>query len=140
MPSGKAVWTRGMQFVGISGSGHGVVVDSKPDQGGLGSGPTPVELTLMGLCGCTGMDVVGILKKKRIEFTDFQVEAEGEIAWEPAKHLSRIELVFKIWGDDVPASALEQAINLSQEKYCTVSNTLRGAAELSFRYEINPEE
>ncbi len=138
MRSGKVVWNRGMQFVGTSGSGHAIVVDTGRDEGGFDSGPSNTELLLIALCGCTGMDVVSILQKKRLKIDDFQVEAEGEVQSEPVKYISRIEVVYKVWGE-VSESALEQAIELSTEKYCTVSNTLKGRAEIEYRYEINPE-
>ncbi len=138
MPSAKVTWTRGMQFVGISGSGHGIVVDTRPEQGGFDAGPSNTELLLLALCGCTGMDVVSILTKKRVAFDDFQVEADAELATDLPKRLVRIQLVYKIWGGNVRREALEQAIQLSQEKYCTVSNTLKGRAEVSYRYEIDP--
>ena len=138
MRSGKVVWNRGMQFVGTSGSGHAIVVDTGRDEGGFDSGPSSTELLLIALCGCTGMDVISILQKKRLKIDDFQVEAEGEVQSEPLKYISRIDVVYKIWGE-VSESALEQAIELSTEKYCTVSNTLKGRAEIAYRYEINPE-
>jgi len=139
MPSGKVVWNRGLQFVGTSGSGHGIVVDTAPEKGGFGAGPSNTELVMIGLCGCTGMDVVSILRKKRIEIDDFEVEADAEVEPGPPKCLSRIEVVYRIWGAAIPEAALEQAIELSTEKYCTVSNTLKGRASISYRYEINPE-
>ncbi len=139
MPSGKVVWNRGLQFVGTSGSGHGIVVDTAPEYGGLGAGPSNTELVMIGLCGCTGMDVVSILRKKRIEIDDFEVEADAEVEPGPPKYLSRIEVVYRIWGPAITETALEQAIELSTEKYCSVSNTLKGRAKISYRYEINPE-
>lgn len=140
MPSGNVVWNRGMQFVGTSGSGHAIVVDTSPEYGGFGSGASNTELLLIALCGCTGMDVVSILKKKRVDFDDFQVEAEGEVPKdELPKRMTQIHLTYKIWGADVPKKALERAIELSKEKYCTVSNTLNGRAEITYSYEINPE-
>jgi putative redox protein len=137
MPSGKVVWNRGLQFVGTSGSGHAIVVDTKPEHGGLGSAPSNTELVMIALAGCTGMDVVSILKKKRVSFDDFEVEAEAEVSSEPVRHMSKIQLVYKIWGD-VPEEALKRSIELSKDKYCVVSNTLNGRAEISYRYEINP--
>jgi putative redox protein len=94
--------------------------------------------TLLGLCGCTGMDVVSILKKKRVEFDDFEVAVEAEKSAELPNYFTRIELVYRIWGANVPEPALERAIELSMDKYCTVSNTLKGKAEITYRYEINP--
>lgn len=138
MPSGKVVWQRGMRFIGVSGSGHGIVVDTRPEQGGFGTAPSNTELLLIALCGCTGMDVVSILKKKRLAFDDFEVAAEAEVAPDLPRRLTRIELVYRVWGGTVRTEALEQAIELSQSKYCTISNTLRGVAEISHRYEIDP--
>lgn len=138
MPSGKVEWNRGMQFVGTSGTGHGIVVDIPEEKGGFGAGPSNTELLLISLCGCTGMDVVSILKKKRVKFEAFEVAAEGEVSTDLPKHLTKIEVVYRIWGEDVPAEALERSIELSTEKYCTVSNTLKEKAEILYRYEINP--
>ncbi len=138
MRFGKVVWNRGLQFVGTSGSGHGVVVDSTPDEGGFDAGPSNTEYLLIALCGCTGMDVVTILNKKRVRFDDFEVEARGEKTAEPPNKLTAIHIVYRIWGD-VPESALKQAIELSEEKYCTVANTLRGVADITYEYHINPE-
>jgi putative redox protein len=127
-----------MQFVGTSGSGHGIVVDAARDDGGFDAGPSNTELLLIALCGCTGMDVISILQKKRLKIDDFEVYAEGDIEEGPPKQMNRIRLVYRIWGENVTESALEQAIELSKEKYCTVSNTLKGVAEIDHRYEINP--
>lgn len=138
MPSGKVTWQRDMRFIGVSGSGHGVVVDTRPEQGGFGTAPSNTELLLIALCGCTGMDVVSILKKKRIDFDDFEVTAEAELAPDLPKRLTAIELVYRIWGGAVKPQALEQAVELSQSKYCTISNTVKGVARISHRCEIDP--
>lgn len=138
MRSGKVTWQRGMRFVGVSGSGHAVVVDTLPEQGGYGTAPSNTELLLIALCGCTGMDVVSILKKKRIDFHDFEVAAEAELAPDLPKRLTAIELVYRIWGGAVRREALEQAVELSQSKYCTISNTVKGVARISYRCEIDP--
>ncbi len=138
MPSGKVTWQRGMRFVGVSGSGHGVVVDTRPEQGGYATAPSNTELLLIALCGCTGMDVVSILKKKRIDFDDFEVAAEAELAPDLPKRVTTIELVYRIWGGAVRPEALKQAVELSQSKYCTISNTVKGVARISYRCEIDP--
>ena len=137
MRKGKVVWNRGMQFVGTSGSGHGIVIDTKLEEGGFDAGPSNTELLLMALCGCTGMDVVHVLKKKRIEFDDFEVDAEGEVTSELPRRLTAIHVTYRIWGK-VPDAALEQAIELSKEKYCTISNTIKGVAQIFYEYHINP--
>ena len=98
MPSGKVVWNQGLQFVGTSGSGHGIVIDVKAEKGGFDAGPSNTELLLMGLCGCTGRDVISILRKKRLEIDAFEVAAEGAISTDLPKRLTDIEVVYKIWG------------------------------------------
>jgi len=85
------------------------------------------------------MDVVSILWKKRVEFDDFEVAVEAEKSPQPPNYFTRIELVFRIWGANVPEAAVQRSIELSSDKYCTVTGTLRGKAEVTYRYEINPE-
>ncbi len=139
MATAKIVWNRGLQFVGSSGSNHAVVVDTSADVGGFNAGPSPVELVLIAAAGCTGMDVVSILKKKRIDFNDFEIEVNEERATELPKYIKKIHLTYKIWGQNISEEAFKQAIELSLEKYCTVSNTLKGRAEISYEYHINPK-
>jgi putative redox protein len=91
----------------------------------------------MGLAGCTGMDVVSILEKKRQRVTDLEIEVRGEKSAGPPFHLARIELRFRVWGD-VSEDALVQSIELSQEKYCSVSNTMKATAQITYSFEINP--
>ena len=139
MPNVNLTWNRGLRFVAQTGSGHALVADTDPDVGGFSSAPTPTELLLAGVAGCTAMDVVSILRKKRLQVDDFEVEVDGDMASEPPKHLTSIRLVYKVWSPDVTDEALERAIELSQEKYCTVSNTVKGVAELSWEHQINPD-
>lgn len=138
MPTARVLWNRGMQFVGLSGSGHALVADADEEVGGLNSGPRPTELVLIGLGACTGMDVIFILKKKRVEFDDFEIVVEAEAVQDPPKHLAKIKLTYKIWGEAVTEEPVRRAIELSLEKYCTVANTLKGRAEVSYEYQINP--
>ena len=137
MPSGKAVWNQGLQFVGTSGSGHGIVIDVMKEKGGFDAGASNTELVLMALCACTGMDVVSILEKKRVTVDDLEVAAESQMSSDLPKRITDIELVYRVWGEDVPVVALERAIELSKEKYCTVSNSLTSTI-ITYRYEINP--
>ncbi len=128
----------GMQFVGISESGHAVVLDSIEDVGGHDTGARPTELLLIALGGCTGMDVVSILRKMQVTFTRFEMDVQGERASEHPKYFTKIRVIYKIWGD-VPEEKLKKAIDLSLEKYCTVSNSLKPRAEVSYEYQINPD-
>lgn len=138
MASVNITWNRGLQFVGLTGSGHAVVADSDRDVGGFEAAPSPTELLLAGVGACTAMDSVSILKEKRVEIDDFEVEVHGDVESEVPKHVKGIRLVYKVWGEDVPKEAVQRAIELSQEKYCTVSNTVKGVAEVTWEYHINP--
>ncbi len=137
MPSATVRFVDGMQFVGTSASGHAVVMDAPTDVGGTDTGPTPMEMVLIALGGCTGMDVVSILRKMQVPFTRFEMAIQGERAPEHPKNFTKIQIVYKVWGD-VPEEKVKRAIDLSLEKYCSVSNSLKPKAEISYTYQINP--
>ncbi len=137
MPSATVRFVDGMQFVATSGSGHAVVMDTTEDVGGHDTGPRPMEMVLIALGGCTGMDVVSILRKMQVHFTRFEMDIQGERAPEHPKYFTTIKVIYKIWGD-VPEEKLKKAIDLSLEKYCSVSNSLKPKAEVSYEYRINP--
>jgi putative redox protein len=137
MASAKVRFVDGMQFVGISESGHAVVLDTTEDVGGHDTGPRPTELVLIALSGCTGMDVVSILRKMQVKFTRFEMDVQGDRASEYPKYFTKIRVNYRIWGD-VPEEKLKKAIDLSLEKYCTVSNSLKPKADVSYEYQINP--
>lgn len=135
MKSARVKWVEGMEFVGHTPSGHAIPLDVHEDAGGTDSAARPAELTLVALGGCTGMDVVSILRKMRVPFEDFEVEVRADKAEEHPKVWTRIEVIYRITGD-VPEDKFVKAINLSQERYCSVSAMLRKAVPLSFRHEI----
>jgi putative redox protein len=137
MPRATVRFVDGMQFVATSESGHAVVMDTTEDVGGHDTGPRPTELVLMALGGCTGMDVVSILRKMQVAFTRFEMEIHGDRAPEHPKHFTNIQIVYKVWGN-VPEEKLKKAIDLSLEKYCSVSNSLKPKAQVSYQYQINP--
>src|ERR1700752_4303021 len=118
MTQASAVWVNNHRFVAESDSSHEIVVD-----GGHATGNTPMELVLIGLCGCTGYDVASILSKKREPFTSIEVRAEGERAGTPPTVYTEIRLVYRI-GGKVSHKAAEDAVKLSEEKYCSVSAML----------------
>jgi putative redox protein len=124
-----------MQFVAESGSGHAIVVDTSPEAGGRNSGARPMELLLMGLLGCTGMDVIGILKKKRQPVRDLKIFATGEQAPDHPHYFTKIHLEYVAYGN-VEETALARAIQLSEEKYCSASATLRGKTEITSSYRV----
>jgi len=131
MITASAQWTDTERFIGTASSGHAIVVDAGEHK----SGNSPMELVLIGLCGCTASDVVSILKKKRQPFTGVEVRAEGERAAEPPRIYTSIKLVYRISGK-VDRKAAEDAVRLSKEKYCSVSQMLQATAKISYEIEI----
>lgn len=124
-------WTEGERFVGVAGSGHGVVVDARDEK----IGSSPMELVLIGLCGCTASDVVSILRKKREPFTSVEVSARADRAPEPPKVFTTIHLTYRI-GGNVSQKAAEDAVRLSKDKYCSVSQMLAKTASITYDIEL----
>jgi putative redox protein len=131
MVTASALWTDGERFVGIAASGHAIVVDAAQDK----TGPSPMELVLIGLCGCTASDVVGILRKKREPFTRLEVSAEAERAPQPPAVYTSIKLRYRVAGK-VSRKSVEDAVRLSKEKYCSVSQMLAKTAKITSEIEI----
>jgi len=129
MITARVTWKEKHQFTGIAGSGHAIVVD-----GDSQAGSSPMELVLIALCGCTGYDVASILRKKREPFTTIEVSAEGDRAAEPPTVYTAIRLVYRV-GGAVSQKAMEDAVHLSKEKYCSVSAMLEKTADISYRIE-----
>jgi putative redox protein len=119
-----------MKFEGVGGSGHVVTVDAGPDAGGADAAARPMEVLLIGLMGCTAMDVVSILKKKRQDVQDFKIFATFERSPEHPKKYTRIQLEYVAYGD-VDLKALERAAELSETTYCGAIATVRGVAEVT---------
>ncbi len=134
MVTASAKWTDHERFLGIATSGHAIVVDAAKDK----TGPSPMELVLIGLCGCTASDVVGILKKKREAVTLLEVSAEAERAPEPPAVYTSIKLRYRV-GGKVTRKAVEDAVRLSKEKYCSVSQMLSKTAKITSEIEIVSE-
>jgi putative redox protein len=126
MVEAKAQWIDNHRFAAESGSGHAMVVD-----GDKKTANSPMELVLIGLCGCTGYDVASILTKKREPFTSLEVRAEAERALEPPTVYTQIKLIYTV-GGKVSQKAMEDAVRLSKEKYCSVSAMLEKAVAISF--------
>lgn len=127
MVEAKVIWTDGERFVAAASSGHSIVVDASSAKTANG----PMELVLIGLCACTAVDVVSILRKKREPFTGLEVRAEAERAAEPPKVYEQIRLVYRVSGH-VSHKAVEDAVRLSEEKYCSVAAMLNKTARISF--------
>jgi putative redox protein len=122
-------WTEGMSF-DANINNHKIVLDAVEAVGGKDRGPRPKPLMLVSLGGCTGMDVVSMLKKMRVEYKGLNVEVEGELTEEHPKvyHTITINYIFK--GKDLPMEKLEKAVNLSQDRYCGVTAMLQKAATI----------
>jgi putative redox protein len=129
MTKAKTIWIEKQRFTGIADSGHSIVVD-----GDKAAGNSPMELVLIGLCGCTGYDVVSILQKKREPFTSLEVRAQAERAADPPSVYTEIKLLYRI-GGRVSRKAVEDAVRLSKEKYCSVSAMLAKTAKITAEIE-----
>jgi putative redox protein len=128
-------WKEGMAFE-ANVDGYKIMVDAKAEVGGSNQGPRPKSLMMVALAGCTGMDVISILKKMRVEINNFSVKIEGDITDEHPKHFSKMHIIYEFEGDNLPMDKLEKAIDLSQERYCGVSASYRKAMELSHEIRI----
>ena len=130
MIEGRALWTDKDRFLGEAASGHALIVDAGAEK----SASSPVELVLIALCACTGSDIVSILRKKREPFTSVEVRATAERAETFPKIFTSIKLVYRVTGK-VTHKAVEDAIRLSKEKYCSVSAMLQKNAKIEFEIE-----
>ena len=131
MVEARATWTDGERFVCSASSGHALVVDSDRQRN---TAAGPMELVLIGLCACTSTDVVSILTKKREPFTGLTVRAEAERAPKPPTVYTDIKLIYSVSGG-VSKKAMEDAVHLSKEKYCSVSQMLAKSAKITFEIE-----
>jgi len=127
MTEAYARWSDGDRFIGMASSGHALVIDASKEK----TASSPMELVLIGLCGCTASDVVSILRKKRELFTSLEVRAEAERAPEPPTVYTDIKLIYRV-GGMVSKKAMEDAVRLSEEKYCSVSAMLQKTAKVTF--------
>src|SRR5580704_9809972 len=129
MTNARVTWIEKQRFNGISDSGHEIALD-----GDKAAGNSPMELVLVALCGCTGYDVVSILRKKREPMTGLEVSAKAERAAESPTVYTSIQLTYRVSGQ-VSRKAMEDAVRLSKEKYCSVSAMLQKTAKIIFEIE-----
>jgi len=134
MVEARAQWTDQERFLGIATSGHAIVIDAAKDK----TANSPMELVLIGLCGCTASDVVSILRKKREPFTSLEVRAQAERAPNPPSVYTEIKLIYRV-GGKVSRKAVEDAVRLSKEKYCSVSAMLEKTAKIAVEIEYMDE-
>jgi putative redox protein len=129
-------WVDGVMFVGETGSGHAVVMDGPPDHGGRNIGMRPMEMLLLGVGGCSSFDVVQILQKGRNDIVKCVAEVTAERVDAIPSVFSKIHLHFIISGHDLKPAAVERAVKLSAEKYCSASIMLSKAVDITHDYEV----
>lgn len=134
----RVKWVENSLMVGQSGSGHALVMDGPPEHGGQNLGARPMEMLLLGLGGCTQFDVVHILRKGRHQVTRCEVELEAERAATDPKVFTRIHVHFILSGPGLTEKAVERAVSLSAEKYCSASLMLGEVATISHDFELLP--
>lgn len=131
-----ATWAGGMRFDIRTGSGHDLVLDVAEQDGGQNAGPTPTDLLMVGLAGCTGMDVVSILAKMRQEVTGLEISVHGTRQDEYPQIFRRITVTYTFTGRGLRPESVERAIELSETKYCTVGATLAPTATITSTFRI----
>ena len=135
MASTNVRWTGGQTYIGTDSTNHSVVLSTPAD----GVGMKPSDLLLVALSACTAVDVVDILAKKRQTLTGLEISASGEQEAEAPWTFTKIHLLYKLRGKGLTEKAVEQAIALSEEKYCSVAATVRGKAEITYTFEMTNE-
>jgi len=132
MSQARVRWITGKQFIGTDSTNHSVVL-STPDEG---IGMKPSELMLVALASCTAVDVVEILAKKRTPLESLEIEVDGQQDSDPPWTFRKIHVHYKLRGQGLTDKSVAQAIELSEEKYCSVAATLRGVAEITTSFEL----
>ena len=136
MAKATVIFTGGMQFVASADSEHAVVMDADADSGGNNTGSRPMELLLMGIGGCSGMDIISILRKKKQQVTGLEAKVSGNMADDYPHKYTEITIEYIVRGKGVAEEAVKRAVQLSMEKYCSVKATLEGSAKINFSYRI----
>ncbi len=131
----KVSWLENMAFEATV-NGHKIILDAADAVGGENRGPRPKPFLLTALAGCTGMDVISILKKMRVEVKNFNVTVEGDLTEEHPKQFSKMNVIYEFTGTDLPLEKLQKAVSLSEERYCGVSAMYRKVIELTSEIRI----
>lgn len=127
-----------LTFMAKGDSGHWIALDAAESLHGHDAGTRPMELVLEALAGCTAMDVLSILHKKRMKYDQFAIDVDAERADQHPKVFTKIHLTYKFWGENLSDNSISRAIELSETKYCSVSAMLREKAEITSEYQLNP--
>ncbi len=139
MMKSRIKFVEDMQFVATADSGHAVVMDAPGSVGGNNRGSKPSELLLMAFGGCSGMDVVSILRKKKQDVRGFEMNVSGALPEEYPKSFTEIHIEYIVTGKDISEDAVKRAIELSLEKYCLVGATIGKAAKITHSYKVIQE-
>ncbi|HIE05946.1 MAG TPA: OsmC family peroxiredoxin [bacterium (Candidatus Stahlbacteria)] len=134
----KVIWQNGLRFLGVARD-RAIIIDTSKEYGGFETGPTPMEILLMSVGACTGMDVVSILKKMKIKLDGFEIEVSGEQQEAHPKYFTRVTLVYRFLGKDLPVDKIKHAVELSFDKYCSVTGSLREPVEVDYEIEISQD-
>lgn len=131
----KVNWKKGMAFEADI-KGFKLMMDASKEHGGNDLGPRPKPLSMVSLAGCTGMDVVSILAKMRVELEDFSLIVNSELTDEHPKQFTAMHIIYQFKGKDLPVDKLQKAIDLSQERYCGVSASFRKAMKITYEIQL----
>ena len=129
-------WIDGMRFAASDSQGHSIIMDTSKEHGGEGSGFSPMQLLLAAVGGCTGMDVVSILKKQRQKLTELEIQVSGERVAEHPRVYGKVHVEYRLKGEELKEKAVQRAIQLSNDVYCSVGATIKKTASLSHGYNI----
>jgi putative redox protein len=131
----RTEWKGNMAFE-ADVNGHKIMMDATVEGGGNDSGPTPKKLQLVALSGCTGMDVVSILKKMRVDIEKCEIEVQGDVAEEHPKYYTNMHVIYEFTGKNLPIEKLEKAVNMSQKTYCGVSTLYKKAIDVTTEIKV----
>jgi putative redox protein len=126
----KTEWKGGLAFE-TDINGHKIKMDAPEAAGGTNTGPSPKKLMLVALSGCTGMDVVSILKKMRVEVEACEIEVQGDVTDEHPKHYNKMHVIYTVKGKNIPYDKVEKAVRMSEETYCGVLAVYKKAMEVT---------
>ena len=129
-------WLKDMAFE-AEVNGHKIYLDADEGVGGNNMGPRPKPLMMVSLAGCTGMDVVSILKKMRVDYDALDIKVEGEVTEEHPKRYSKMTIIYNFKGKDLPMDKIEKAVTLSQDRYCGVSAVYREGLKLDYKINLS---
>jgi putative redox protein len=128
-------WLEAMSFE-ADVAGHKIALDADPEFGGKSKGPKPKPLMMVALAGCTGMDIVSLLNKMRVEYEDLNIIVEGDLTEEHPKHFTKMKVIYELKGKNIDIKKVEKAVDLSRDKYCGVSYSYKGVMDIKYEIRI----